>query len=102
MITLRLYIGLNDKDARRQLISFKKACKIIVETVGDCTIQKAAGHYTHEDGKPTQERTLVVTKFIAEQTPKENVDRLGARLCYLLNQECVGVEVIHNVDVYLV
>lgn len=94
-----MYIGLNDKDTKTQLISTDAAIKIIVNNIGDCTIQSATGHYTHEDSTPTTERTLLVTKFVSDLTPHSALVNLIEKLKVELNQECIVTEIIQDVNV---
>lgn len=96
MKTIRMYIGLNDKDTINKR---RRRNKIIVNNIGDCTIQPATGHYTHEDSTPTTERTLLVTKFVSDLTPQSALVNLIEKLKAELNQECIVIEIIQDVNV---
>ena len=53
------YIGLNDKDTKKQEIPTDEAVKIIVDTiVYDFTFSICNGVYTHEDGTKVCEVTI--------------------------------------------
>lgn len=55
-----LLIGLNDKDTKKQILTLSQAKRIIMNTVGDCTISNAYGCYTHADGQQVHEKCLRV------------------------------------------
>ena len=55
-----LIVGLNDKDTKKQIINSKRAIKAIANICGDCTISKAVGQYTHDDGTVVVENSLKV------------------------------------------
>ena len=55
------YIGLNDKDTKKQEISTDEAVKIIVNTIPcDFTFSICNGVYTHKDGSKVCEVTVKV------------------------------------------
>ena len=90
MKEILLYIGLNDKDTKRQEIPTEEAKEIVTNIIGDNTMQEVTGHYTHEDGTPTDETTLKVEIF------KEDTSRLHENcedIKRLLNQESIFVKV---------
>ena len=85
-----MYIGLNDKDTKKQIIATDQAKQIVTDIVGDNTMQVVTGHYTHEDGTPTDETTLKVELF------RDNTDRLQVEcedIKRLLNQESIFCKV---------
>ena len=57
-----LYIGLNDKDTKRQEVSTLEAFKIVqnaaVNIFGGGTIYEVTGFYTHTDGVLVEEKSL--------------------------------------------
>ena len=55
-----LYVGLNDKDTKTQLVNINKAKSIIADIVGDCTLSEATGIYTHENGEKVTETSIRV------------------------------------------
>lgn len=98
MYTIRFYIGLDDKDAKKQLVSIEDATNIVINALGACTIQNATGHYKYEDGTVVTEHSLIVTKFIE----CDNIDimdiivkNIVASLKLSLNQESIAVEICH-------
>lgn len=88
-----LYLGLNDKDTKRQQIATVEAYKIVSNLVakrfGGGTIFEARGIYTHEDGTVTEEVTLrIELLFAAENDVRAFVDTLKE----VFNQESVAVQ----------
>lgn len=94
MNTIRYYIGLNDKDTKKQKIATFKANDIVRNIMGDCTIQYAYGCYTRNDGTVVLENTLVVTTLVNDipDNPAEIIEALKKAF----NQEAIAVEVIRN------
>lgn len=90
MTQATLYIGLNDKDEKRQTMETVEAYKIIqselVRHVGGGTIYAAEGIYTHDDGTIVVEKTLRVEIFGA---PESSLMALVERLKIRLNQESI-------------
>lgn len=83
-----LFIGLNDKDTKKQIISNSKARNIISDVVGDCTISKAYGCYTHDNGTKVKENTLRVELLFKADN---EVLLFCKRLKELLNQESIAL-----------
>lgn len=88
-----LYVGLNDKDTKNQIVktedAFNIAVQLFVEYTGGATIQEARGIYTHEDGAIVIENTLICTVFDC------GIDKIYAvadALKAVLNQEAVIIE----------
>jgi len=77
------YIGLNDKDTKKQEISTDEAVKIIVNTIPcDFTFSICNGVYTHHDGSKVCEVTIKI----------ESIKSLGnemLKLKKIFNQECI-------------
>ena len=69
-----LYMGLNDKDAKVQVIStieaYKVVSNIIAKDFGGGTIFEAQGIYKHDDGKIVFEKTLRIEILFAEEPHK--------------------------------
>jgi hypothetical protein len=90
MTQATLYIGLNDKDEKRQTMETVEAYKIVqselVRHVGGGTIYAAEGIYTHDDGTIVVEKTLRVEIFGA---PESALMALVERLKIRLNQESI-------------
>ena len=83
-----LYVGLNDKDTKKQVVPTKRAKEIVVRICGDCTISTADGHYTHEDGKEVTEKTLRVELFCKADN---QIKSYCKQLKRALNQESIAV-----------
>ncbi|MBQ1550915.1 MAG: hypothetical protein IIZ67_02330 [Bacilli bacterium] len=83
-----LLVGLNDKDTKKQLITIKQAKKIVIDTCGDCTISKANGHYTHEDGTKVTENTLRIELLFKADN---EVLSMCKKLKKELNQESIAL-----------
>ena len=88
-----LYIGLNDKDEYRQLISTQEAQEIIdaicIRYVDGYTVTEAKGAWVDEKNMLTQENTLVYHfREADEEALKEIMDRVIAAL----NQNTIMVE----------
>lgn len=83
-----LYVGLNDKDTKTQLVTTLEAMSIINEVVGDCSIQQITGFYTHENGERVKENTLKVELLFKQES---DVRLYCQSLKNLLNQETIAV-----------
>ena len=89
------YIGLNDKDTKRQIISNITAEHIVLNILGvDGTVTDSRGVYTHQDGTITTENTLVVEllDFEGVMTREWVLDKANA-IKVALNQESVAYQV---------
>lgn len=88
-----LYLGLNDKDRKIQVIDTVEAVKmvsnILAKSVGGGTIFSARGIYTHENGDIVIEETLRIEVFGAEDS--EIIDLVEV-LKKIFNQEAIVVE----------
>lgn len=84
-----LYVGLNDKDTLKQVITKAQAEKIVMDIVGDCTISDAKGCYTHNNGTKTHEKTLRVELF---SKADNEVNSYCVQLKKALNQECIALQ----------
>ena len=95
-----LYVGLNDKDTKIQVIETRDAYVIAqgltASITGGGTIYEAMGVYTHENGEIVQERTLRIEIF---NSAIDRIRELVARLKTALNQESIIMqeEVIESV-----
>lgn len=88
-----LYMGLNDKDAKVQLVSTLEAYKLVTNLLTSytdgATIFEADGIYKHDDGTIVTEKTLrIELMFIDRSTVKTIVDMLKK----LFNQESIAVQ----------
>jgi hypothetical protein len=88
-----LYLGLNDKDTKRQEISTLEAYKIVsnilAKDFGGGTIFEAQGIYKHDNGKIVFEKTLRIEILFAE-LPQIKI--LVELLKKMFNQECIAVQ----------
>lgn len=94
MKKITLYIGLNDKDTKNQLIGTLDAYRITTNILGvDSTIKECKGVYTHEDGTITTENTLEVVLLDFDNTldRKWLLNKVEA-IKMALNQESVAVQ----------
>lgn len=83
-----LYVGLNDKDEKIQLIPVELAEEIIMEIVGDCSIERIHGCYTHENGARVFENTLKVSILFRSEA---EIEQYVAAIKRRLNQESIAV-----------
>lgn len=87
----KMYIGLKDKDTKKQRIPTFLAARQIEKTVcdyiGGATIYRARGCYKHENGQVVRENTVIVeTSCDNEQIVLECVKTLKVKF----NQESIG------------
>ena len=88
----RVFVGLNDAKAHKQLISDDDAMSIIKEycysNFEGATVSKGYGLYKHEDGTKVQESTIIVELFYIDD---DAVEKFIKHVKYMLNQESIGV-----------
>lgn len=94
MLVTKLYIGLCDKDTKKQCFSdhiMDSQIRAIVRDHGidSFTMQNATGVYTHDNGLTVLENTRIVT--IMDMGDFRLLD-LVDDLKIILNQECIMVE----------
>ena len=87
-----LYVGLNDKDFKKQIISDESAINFISGLFDSVTIQKATGIYTHESGCKVTENTLIVTYIDFEGGFK--IMPIITKIKAAFNQESIAYETI--------
>ena len=88
-----LYLGLNDKDKKVQIIgtleAYKIATNILMQYTDGATIFEANGIYKHENGEFVVEKTLrIELLFVAEKQVQDIVKQLKV----VFNQESVAVQ----------
>lgn len=93
-----LYVGLKDKETKKQEVTTSKAKNIIINVCGDCTLSDSIGAYTHEDGTTIKEKTIRVELLF--KTSKE-VKRMAQSIKQKLNQETIGYEVVNTNSILL-
>lgn len=96
MTTINLYIGLNDKDTKRQEITNLDAkteiSRILFKHFSNgFTLQECQGMYRHKDGAVVCENTIKVT-LLYYDIPNDIIEELKLKL----NQECIAVERIYS------
>ena len=94
MEKVTVFIGLNDKDSKKQEVSFIEArsllSQFIAQVVGVGTLSEAAGVYTHDNGETVQETTIRAEFYVEDKEPVLEFVRFAKSI---LNQESVAVEV---------
>ena len=98
MITVNLYIGLNDKDTKQQELSNLEAkAEISAILFRYCpngfTLQECQGMYKHADGTVVCENTI---KVILLDYNLSMIFEIVEDLKRKLNQECIAVERIET------
>lgn len=83
-----LYVGLNDKDAKVQLVPAELAEETVMSIVGDCSIERIRGCYSHEDGTRVFENTLKVSILFRSEP---EIEQYIAAIKQQLNQESVAI-----------
>lgn len=96
MKKITLFIGLNDKDTKTQIINTSEAIEIlssyIVKNLGIGTLSEAAGIYTHDNGETVSEKTIRAEFY----TDDVNAIKGFAEFAKIaLNQESISLEVSH-------
>jgi hypothetical protein len=88
-----LYIGLYDKESKRQEIGTLDAYKIVTNifknTTGGATITEAVGVYTHDNGDIVIEPSLRCEIFGATT---EQIYQAATQIKTALNQESIALE----------
>jgi len=90
---ITLYVGLNDKDSKRQEIStvnaYKVAANLAAAMFDGCTITEALGVYKHDDGTIITENTLRIELLFVIM---EQIKPYVAQLKSAFNQESIAVQ----------
>lgn len=93
MTKYTLYIGLNDKESRDQIIETAEAVRIVRRYCWDyldgATIQTGSGLYKHDDGGKVQENTIIVIVNDYAENQKPAIMEVCAGLKKELNQESI-------------
>lgn len=94
IIKYNIYIGLNDKDSKKQEVSTRKAREEVIKILNNnnitgLTLYEVTGVFKHEDGATTFEKSLKVELLEVEE---EDVLRSINELKKALNQECIMLE----------
>lgn len=83
-----LFIGLNDKDTKKQVISTEDAMLQVHQLIGDCSMSLIQGYFTHADGSMVVEKTIKCEVFGMTDT---DIHAVVSELKQNLNQESVLV-----------
>ena len=83
-----LYVGLNDKDTKKQVCNRHVARKMVMSICGDCTISDTLGRYTHDDGTKVTERGLKVELLFKADN---EVMQFAQQIKKELNQESIAL-----------
>ena len=94
IIKYNIYIGLNDKDSKKQEVSTRKAKEEVIKilnanNITGLTLYEVMGVFKHEDGFITFEKSLKVELL---EVKKEEVLKSINELKKALNQECIMLE----------
>lgn len=95
------YIGLNDKDTKKQLTSEQQVLYLLDKVFDGYTVYITSGRYKYFDGTVENEKTIVVTYFdlLNEIKDKETLKNIIRYLKTQLNQELILVEITKvNID----
>jgi hypothetical protein len=96
MKKITLFIGLNDKDTKTQLVNTSEAIEIlsgyIVKNLGIGTLSEAAGVYTHDNGETISEKTIRAEFYTDDVNAVKGFAEFAKSA---LNQESVAFEVSH-------
>lgn len=91
-----IYIGLNDKDTKKQETETGAAVAIVAEIlykyVGGATITEAAGIYTHEDGQKIKEKTICAEVLDFDGSAGEAIRAAAQEIKQALNQEAIALQ----------
>ena len=94
IIKYNIYIGLNDKDSKKQEVSTRRAKEEVIKILNNnnitgLTIYEVMGVFKHEDGTMTFEKSLKVELLeVEEEDVLKSIDELKKAL----NQECIMLE----------
>ena len=88
-----LYLGLNDKDKKVQLINTLEAYKIcnniLLSYTDGATIFEANGIYKHKNGDYTIEKTLRIELLFIDEN---DVNKIVTSLKQAFNQESIAIQ----------
>ena len=83
-----IFIGLNDKDTKTQMVSTEEAMLKVHNLIGDCSMSLIQGYFTHADGSMVIEKTIKCEVFGIED---EKIHAIVESLKAELNQESILV-----------
>lgn len=83
-----LFLGLNDKIKKVQLINTLEAYKILMNLLDGATITESTGFYKHESGELVIEKSLQIQ--ILDFNNNININALCEKLKTIFNQESIA------------
>ena len=83
-----IFIGLNDKNTKKQMVSTEDAMLQVHVLVGDCSMSLIQGFFTHADGSMIVEKTIKCEVF---GMADDKVHAITEKLKQVLNQESILV-----------
>ena len=94
IIKYNIYIGLNDKDSKKQEVSTRRAKEEVIKILNNnnitgLTIYEVTGVFKHETGEVVFEKSLKVELLEVEE---EDVKKSIQELKKALNQESILIE----------
>ena len=92
---ISLYVGLNDKDTKNQLIASEVAKQVInyvlVKNGLDFTLFECKGVYTHESGEIVIENSFKIEILCFNPDSQKPISKVIESLKVMLNQESIVV-----------
>ena len=83
-----IFIGLNDKNTKTQMINTDEAMLRVHSLIGDCSMSIIQGYFTHADGSMVIEKTIKCEIFGMEDA---KIHDIVNKLKLDLNQESILV-----------
>lgn len=109
MQTINFYIGTNDKETLKRELDDAQVMAVIDACFENYTVAKVMGVYTmgscSDEATPSErivEDTFKVTLLCLNSWSQEKIDNVCKFLKNMLNQECIGVEIINNSSIQFV
>ena len=101
-MTVIYYIGTKDKNTKDYKLTDESIQQTIIDEFSKeyplgFTITNGTGYYKHNSGEIVTENTYIITIL---DTTNVNFD-LANKLKFLLNQECIGVQVITDNTIFI-
>lgn len=102
MVEVKIYVGLNDSESRKQLFDTGKyvsVLKIVCKNYGvpfSFIVQE--GGYMHDDGEYTEEKSIVISLI---DVKKNLINNIAKDICILFHQESVLITEDHVRSYYV-
>lgn len=92
------YIGLNDKNTKKQVVNTMYAQQFIITqffNAGiDCTLTTGLGCYTHDNGSKTIENSIIVECIDFNNDIEDKYNVVLSDIKFELNQESIAIQKI--------